>query len=584
MTAARELPSGIVSPADASIVPAPEVPAAEVHAPEVHASAARAAVGDTVAHAVVDELLRAGVTTVFGIPGLHTLDLYEALADRPAIRHVLVRHEQSAAFAADGYARVTGHPGVCLATTGPGAFNALTALAEAWGDSSPVVLLAGQIDADLIGAAAGVLHETPDQASSFRHVTKLAACPREAGEIPRAVREALRVSVAGRPRPAYVELPTDLLGTTLPTGGSEIGPASNASAEVRPDSAAVADAGRRLASARRPLIVAGGGAIRSRAGTELARLARRLGAPVLTTVPGNGAIPADDPLFAGPIVASRAATLRLVRNSDIVVVVGSRLDAVTTARWTLPLDHIIQIDVDREVIGRTYAVEVGLVTDARTGLAALLAELGERPRSSPDERWGPAAAKRARAELRSSILPGRRAFLAAIDETRSAVPRDAIVTHDAATLNSWTAYFWPVYEPDASLFPWASASLGFALPSAIGAAVAAPGRRVIAACGDGGFLFTATELATAVRLSLPMTVMVHDDGAFSSIAAYQRDRFGRAFEADLTNPDLVAFAGSFGVPAWRVERAAELAPAMRAAVAESGPSLVAISAPVGQPW
>ncbi len=122
MTAARELPSGIVSPADASIVHAPEVPAAEVHAPEVHASAARAAVGDTVAHAVVDELLRAGVTTVFGIPGLHTLDLYEALADRPAIRHVLVRHEQSAAFAADGYARVTGHPGVCLATTGPGAF------------------------------------------------------------------------------------------------------------------------------------------------------------------------------------------------------------------------------------------------------------------------------------------------------------------------------------------------------------------------------------------------------------------------------------------------------------------------------
>src|SRR5439155_10921997 len=205
MTAARELPSGIVSPADASIVPAPEVPAAEVHAPEVHASAARAAVGDTVAHAVVDELLRAGVTTVFGIPGLHTLDLYEALADRPAIRHVLVRHEQAAAFAADGYARVTGRAGVCLATTGPGAFNTLTAIAEAWGDSSPVVLLAGQIDAALIGAGAGILHETPDQAGSFRPVTKFAATPRDGPSVLEAVATALHVAVAGRPRPAYVE-------------------------------------------------------------------------------------------------------------------------------------------------------------------------------------------------------------------------------------------------------------------------------------------------------------------------------------------------------------------------------------------
>ena len=174
----------------------------------------------------------------------------------------------------------------------------------------------------------------------------------------------------------------------------------------------------------------------------------------------------------------------------------------------------------------------------------------------------------------------RDAFLAA----RAALPRDAILTHDAARLNSWTGYIWPVYEPDGSMFPWGSATLGFALGAANGAAVAAPGRRVVASCGDGGFLFTAMELATAVAHQLDVTVFIHDDSAFGSIADYQVKRHGRAFATDLVNPDLVAFARSFGVPAERVEDVADLPAAMARATADPGPSVVVLGAPLGQPW
>ncbi len=182
--------------------------------------------------------------------------------------------------------------------------------------------------------------------------------------------------------------------------------------------------------------------------------------------------------------------------------------------------------------------------------------------------------------MSSALLKTRAAFLAA----RAALPRDAILTHDAAMLNSWTGYVWPVYEPDATIFPWGSATLGFALGAANGAAVAAPGRRVVASCGDGGFLFTATELATAVAHDLDVTVFIHDDGAFGSIAAYQRRRHGRTYATDLVNPDLVAFARSFGVPAERVEAIDDLPRAMARAVAEPGPSVVILAAPLGQPW
>jgi thiamine pyrophosphate-dependent acetolactate synthase large subunit-like protein len=532
-----------------------------------------------VGDAIVEVLQAAGVDTVFGIPGLHTLPLYDALAGTPSIRHVLTRHEQGAAFAADGYARTLGRPGVLTTTTGPGTFNTLAAFAEAWSDSSPIVLLAGQIDAALDGLGRGVLHETPDQGRSFEAVTAYVGRPRTPDAVPSAVAEALCRSMSGRPRPAYVEMPTDIAGA--PFSGET--PAVEVPGRAAPDPASVVAAARLLDGARRVLIMPGAGVHRANASSELRELAIRLGAPVATAVTGAGSIAADDDWCAGTVIPSRPEWTELFASADAVLVVGSRLDDVGTARWTLPLPNLVHIDVDQAVIDRAYPATVGIVGDARLALRALLDELGDRRRDA-DPDWGVARARAARAAFDAGVAPEQQAVREAFVAARAVMPRDAILTHDAARVNSWSGYFWPVYQPDGSIWPWGSATLGFALGTANGAAVAAPGRRVVATCGDGGFLFTATELATTAALGLDVTVLIHDDGAFGSIAAYQVRYHGRAYATDLHNPDLVAFVRSFGIPAERVDDIRDLPAAMARATAGSGPSAVILGAPLGQPW
>ena len=283
-----------------------------------------------VGDAIVEVLGSAGVDTIFGIPGIHTLPFYDALAGAPSIRHILTRHEQGAAFAADGYARVTGRPVVLTTTTGPGSFNTLAALAEAWSDSSPVVLLAGQIDASLDGLGRGVLHETPDQGRSFEAITAFVGRPRTPDAIATAVAEALCRSVTGRPRPAYVELPTDILGAAC----SSEPVAVEVPRRATPDPDSIVAAARLLDSARRVVVMPGAGVHRAGASRELRALAIRLGAPVATAVTGAGSIAADDDWCAGIVVPGRPEWRELFEAADAVLVVGSRLDDVGTARWT----------------------------------------------------------------------------------------------------------------------------------------------------------------------------------------------------------------------------------------------------------
>ena len=534
-----------------------------------------------VGDAIVEVLRSAAVDTVFGIPGIHTLPLYDALAGEPAIRHILTRHEQGAAFAADGYARVSGRPGVLTTTTGPGTFNTLAAFAEAWSDSSPIVLLAGQIDAALDGLGRGILHETPDQGRSFEMVTAYVGRPRTPEAIPPAVAEALCRSMAGRPRPAYVEMPTDIVGA--PFSGPT--PVVEMPGRVAPAPESIVAGARLLEGARRIVLMPGAGIQRAGASGELRELAVRLGAPVAMAVTGAGSIPADDEWSAGVIIPSRPEWTELFAAADAVVVVGSRLDDVGTARWTLPLPNLVHIDVDPGVIGRAYPAAVGIVGDAKLALRGLLDELGAGPADrGADPDWGTGRAQATRAAVAAGVAPDQRAVRDAFVAARAVMPRDAILTHDAARVNSWSGFFWPIYEPDGSIWPWGSATLGFALGTANGAALAAPGRRVVATCGDGGFLFTAMELATTAAYGLDVTVLVHDDAAFGSIAAYQVRNHGRAYATELHNPDLVAFVRSFGIPAERVTDIAELPAAMGRATAGSGPSVVVLATPLGQPW
>jgi acetolactate synthase-1/2/3 large subunit len=452
-------------------------------------------------------------------------------------------------------------------------------MAEAWSDSSPVVLLAGQIDAAFDGSGRGILHETPDQGRSFEAITAFVGRPRTTDAVPAAVGDALRSAMTGRWRPAYVELPTDLL--TQPFAGDV--PAVDFPGPSQPDPAAVVAAARVLSAARRVVIVPGAGVQRARASAELRRLAARLDAPVLMPMTGAGAIPADDPMSAGILNPGRDECRSLLEEADAVLVVGCRLDDVQTAHWTLPLANLVQIDVDPAAIGRSYPVAAGIAGDACLALEGLLDELGTGP-AAGDGNWGAGRARAAREGSLSGVSAAERAVRDAFLGARAALPRDAILTHDAARLNSWSGYIWPVYEPDGSIWPWGSATLGFALGAANGAAIAAPGRRVVASCGDGGFLFTAMELATAVAHQLDVTVFIHDDSAFGSIASYQIRHHGRAYATDLVNPDLLAFARSFGVPAQRVESVDELPAAMARATADAGPSVVILAGPLDQPW
>jgi thiamine pyrophosphate-dependent acetolactate synthase large subunit-like protein len=538
----------------------------------------------TAGEGIVRVLLANDLTTAFGIPGIHNLGLYDALAGEPRIRHFLVRHEQGAGFAADGFARVSGKPGLAIATTGPGAFNALTSISEAYLDSSPVLLLAGQIDHDYIGRDWGILHEHLDQAAVFEQVTKFQGRPRAADQLPQLVRDAIRSMLTGRNRPAYVEMPTNLLTTPLTE------PLDDVAVSVRPplaspDATEVERVATLLASARQPVIIAGTGVIRAWANEELTTLAERLNAPVLVTMSGGGAIPADHPLHAGYLISRHPAVLDLLNRADLVFVAGSRLDAQTSDRWRLPLPNLVQLDVDGSVIGRIFPAQAGITADAKPGLAALVDEIGRSGRAARvDDGWGASVARGVVSAVEASVSADRRHILGYFQALRAALPRDVITTHDAATFNGWSGYFWPTYVPEGNIWPWGSAALGFALPIAIGASVAAPDRRVVAFMGDGGFGFTAMELATAVKYGANVTVVIHSDNAFSSIGNYQKREFGREYEVGLLNPDLVPFAKSFGARAVKVDRWEDAAAATVAISAEPGPALVEIAAPILPPF
>jgi acetolactate synthase-1/2/3 large subunit len=540
------------------------------------------AAAPTAGEAVAATLVAHGVTDLFGIPGIHTLGLYDGIVKRPELRHITTRHEQGAGFAADGYARVSGRPGVACVTTGPGAFNALSAIAEAWADSSRVLLLAGQVATHELGRRSGVLHETPDQAAGYRPVTAFAGEPRTAEAIPTAVSEAFRAMASGRWRPAYVELPNDVLRAPVPGFMPVVHPETPHPVPAAED---VRRAAAVLRGARRPLILLGAGVTVARAGDELRRLAERLGAPVLPTGPAMGTLPDDHPLCGDFVSGANPAHRSLFADADVVLAAGAHLGFNSTAYWTVPLPRLIHLDIDPAAIGVRYAPEVALVGDARATLAALLDELGE---GSPgaEAGWGAERAARARRELRASFHPGVERIDRAMLAARRELPRESVVTHDAAGFNFWSAYAWPAYRPAGSLWPWGSATLGFGLPTAIGAAVALGGEvPVVAACGDGGFLFTAMELATAVAHGLPVITLVHNDGGFRSIGYHQQRYFGgREIGVELVNPDLVAFSRSFGAQAERVADIADLPAAVARAVASRGPAVIEITDPLGRPW
>ena len=526
--------------------------------------------------ALVEILAAHGVETVFGMPGSHSLAIYDALAAGSAIRHISIRHEQGAAFMADGYARSTGKVGVCITTTGPAALNTLGALSTSYTDSCPVMLLCTQVPRDYIGKDKGIYHEIPDQLGMLERITKFAARPNNPQEIVDLVREAYRQALDGRPRPVALELPADILneeGDVTILAPAPLSPKQPTSEDI--------EAARRLiVDAKRPVVWVGGGVVSSGASAELAQFVELIQAPVLSTTLAKGALPGDHPLELG-FLAVKQPVQEYLATCDLVIAIGTRFSYISTERWTIPLPkRMIHIDIDESVIGRNYPVTLGVAADARESLRALVGQLRDAQGSAPRE----SRTDEVR-ELKDAVhadwkqeIPRDYRILQRI---REVLPRNAIISGDPTMCMYLAWRMLDAYEPRGFLYPMACATLGYGYPAALGAKLAHPDRPVVAICGDGGFMLSCQEMATAAQYGINVVVLLFNDDGFEVLRIQQDDRFGRRSEVDLKNPDFVAMAQSFGVDGVRVDDVDRLGAVIETALGNNRPTLIEIPLAIG---
>jgi acetolactate synthase-1/2/3 large subunit len=525
----------------------------------------------TVADVLVRRLKEHGVRHVFGYPGGQITPVYDALAREPAVRHILARDEQAAGFMADGYARATGRPGVCLAVCGPGVLNAATPLATAFTDSTPVLLLSGQVASAGLGPRSGYYHEN-DQASACASFTKHRARVDDPASLVPELDRAVTALTEGRPGPVLFEVPVDVLRAEHPAG--PLPPVPPPTAPLAPRPQEVERLAELLAGWRKPLILAGGGVIAAGAEGQLVQLAERLGAPVFITAMGKCAIPSTHPLAAGLPWFKATSDLSnmescfspLFGEADGLLAVGCRFTQLVTGTWSMPRPPaLVQIDIDPNEIGRHYPVALGIHADARETLRALLAAVPVSLRSP----W--AAGKLAPRD------PWRMPGFDLLGPLRRALPDDAIIAADITRLGYIMLSSFPVSRPRTFLHPAGYVSMGFGIPAALGAKTAFPERVAVAVAGDGCFLMSGMELATAVQERLPVVVILVNDGALSLIKAIQQRRYeGRYLGVDLHNPDFGLFAQAFRARYWRPDSEATFEAALREAVGLDGPALIEV--------
>ncbi len=505
--------------------------------------------------ALVRALRALEVDVAFGLPGVHNLAAWKAFPGS-GVRLVGVRHEQTAGYAADGYARATGRLGVALTTTGPGAANVVAATGEAWSAHSPLLVVATDVPttARRPGVFRGTLHETTDQASFFRPVTKACLRVARADDIGAAVQRAGRLALEHPRRPVYLEVPTDLLSATV-----ELPPPPPAAASVYVRPLRLPGATARLAESRRPLVWAGGGAQASDAGELVRQLAWHLGAPVLTSYGGRGLLPPDDPNLV-PLPPHAPEAGALWDAADLVLVLGSDMDAMNTQGFRQPRPPtVLTVDLAEPV---NLVPDVHVRADVGEGLRALLDGLPAGPRDC----WF------VRPAGRSSYAGPETTFL---DELESGLPDDAVVVADMCVPGYWYGGFGRVGRPRGLAYPVGWGTLGFGFPAGLGAALS--GRPAVALVGDGGFLFGCGDLATAAQEQLPLTVVLVDDGGYGMLA-YDFRRAGQTpVGCDLEPPDFVALAAAFRVAAREVT-VAELGAAVAAGIASGRPNLVVLKA------
>jgi acetolactate synthase-1/2/3 large subunit len=545
----------------------------------------------TVGEAVVDCLLDHGIDTAFGIPGKQTLPLNRAFADRDA-RFVVARHETAVTHQAWGYAEIGG-PGAMAATVvvpGPGDMNAMNGLKSAKNDCVPLIHLAVETEADVRGGDG--IHETPPE--TYDTVVKANVLVESPAGAVSAVTEAIRTAREHPQGPVRVGIPKDVLASRTPQATP---PIREPAAPPEPDPQAVDTAGTVLRGSTAPVVIAGGGVRRSGATSRLRAVAERLDAPVVTTYKGKGVLPETHPLSAGVLCGGASTELRaLLADADVGLVVGSDLDAVATAKWSVSMpETLVHVTLDGDDIGFGYETNLGVVADADRFLTALDERLAgddaTREESVPSGEARAAAVRDADRARFAAIAAGRNEdaplrSIEVLETVREVLPPEAVVTADAGGFRLWTLVSFPASGPTTYVNPGSWATMGTGLPSAIGAKLATPDRDVVALAGDGGLMMCIHELHTLAAEAIDVTVVAlnNDDYAIiSEEAARSYDFSSQAYGWDETSLDLASVAEAMGVHAERATTRASLAEAMESARSRDGPSLVEVRTDPGEP-
>ncbi len=509
----------------------------------------------SVGEALIGLLEAYGVSTIFGIPGVHNVEMYRALP-RSAIKHILTRHEQGAGFMADGYARATGKPGVCFTITGPGLLNILTPMGQAWSDSSNILVISSALDMVDSAQGRGRLHEMISQHQAAKSVTSFAARAYTAKDIQNAIASSFARFASARPRPAYLEVPLDLFNAPAGEGWT----ATALPQRLRPHDDQIKTAALKLQNAKQPLMILGGGALS--AGKAATAIAEKLNCPILLTTAGKGAVRADHPL-CWDYRLGMPETQNIIANSDAILCVGSELSE--TDFWNsnfIISKNLIRIDIDPESLARPHSAEIAILADAEQALAKLSAELNAKPKTTSQK--SPPTDESALRKTLTTVLK----------TIRDHLPEETVIASDMTQIAYAANEIFPVYNPRTWIHPVGFGTLGFALPAAIGAKFGVGKTPVAALIGDYGFQYTLNELGTAVEHKLPLIILLWNNDALGQI---RDDMVNKAIQPNavtLQNPDFQMLAKAYGARAERPENLKALGLAITAALKADGPTVI----------
>ena len=531
----------------------------------------------TCGEALVEILENYGIDTVFGIPGVHTVELYRGLPNTK-IRHITPRHEQGAGFMADGYARASGRAAACFIISGPGMTNIVTAMGQAYADSVPMLVISSVNSTDELGLGEGRLHELPDQRGLVSGVCVFSHSVLRAAELPSVLARAFAVFDSARPGPVHIELPLDVI--TAPGDGLLL-TAHRTRAKPGPDPDAIARAAALLGSASDPFVVLGGG---TSGAPEAARaLVERLGAPTALTINAKGVLPPAHPLSLGSTLPE-APVLAALQAADVVLAIGTELSETDTLLFYSRLNisgKMIRIDIDPQQLVRNVLPEVAICSDAGLAMTALHAALAG---VSSDRAATQARVAAMRAELARILRADYQIHRRFLDQVAAALPGVIVVGDSTQPVYGGNLGYEPAQPRSYFNSSTGYGTLGFGLPAALGAKIGRPDRPVVALIGDGGIQFTIGELATAVELGLPVPILLWNNQGYGEIKQYMADRDIPQIGVDIYTPDFQAIAKGFGCHASKAESFAHLQSALRAAVVADRPTVIEIDDAAVRTW